>query len=98
MVLDAAENVAHVPILGSGAGGGFATLHVAAFHMALTSDIGADRAAGDGAADGGHVMAAAAADLVAENAADHRADHRAAYVRPVTLDHLLALDPATLVR
>src|SRR5579862_8026730 len=98
MVLDAAEDVAHVPIFGRAAGGGFAALHVAGFHVAVASGVGANGAAGDGTADGRCVIAAASADLVAENAADQGAGDRAADVRAVTLDDLLALDPAALVR
>src|SRR4029434_19606 len=98
MMFDAAELIRHVPIVGSGvARYVFAPLHVAVVGRACPAvHVRTDCGAGDRTADGRDVAPASAPDLMAENAADDAADDRARDAGAAVLNHLLALDPATL--
>src|SRR5687768_5640391 len=102
-MVPAAEAVLHVPVFRSRIrGGSRAALHVLAVAVAVSViavDVGADRAAGDGAAYRGDVVAASAAYLVPEDAADDGAHERAGNVGLAALiGDVLALGPAALLR
>src|SRR6185295_515429 len=99
-MLDPAEVVSDIPIIRLQlALHVFATLDVRAVDGLLaSSDVGADRAAGNRAADGSYVFSVSATDLMPEHAADDRADDRAGNVDPATFFMGLAgFHPASLL-
>src|SRR5438477_4870923 len=100
-MLDPAEVVGDVPIFRpSIARNILAPLDVpVVYRLPAATYVRPDRGTGNSAADSSNVPAASAANLMSENAADDSADNRARNVGPAAiLDHLLPLDPATLLR
>ena len=85
-VVDAAEVVGDVLVLRRRRGDVLAAAHVAGpIADPEAVDVGAERAAGDGAADRRHRLAGAAADLVAEDPAEDAADDPAGNVQVAAL-------------
>src|SRR5262245_16900486 len=84
VVFDAAEAVAHVPVIGLALGRrGGAAAHVLDRRVlaAVAAGVGADRRAGDHADAGGDITPGATANLVTQDAAEDAAQHGAADVR-----------------
>ena len=97
----AAEAVGHVIVGGLAADVVVgAALHVLRAHLvavAVATDLGPDRRTGHHTTRRGDVATTAATDLVTDHAADDGAHERTTDIRCLTLLHLFAFDPATLL-
>ena len=98
----APKDVGDIPVVGpSLAGNAGATLDVLGIRLlsnAVTTDVGANRCARNGATGRGNVLAAAAPNLVTENAANDRADNCPGYIGvALILNDLFALNPTALI-
>ena len=103
MMLLTPEDVGDVPVVGSGfAGSAGATLDVAGRYLLsslVPADVGSYRGPRDGAAGGGEILAAPSTDLMTNNAANDGAEDCPGHVGSAAiLNHLFALDPASLLR